>query len=385
MEKKPLRVWFSDLRSVLFPRKTRKPAKGHFLSDLRSILTTAPDGGAPKGPDKRRVFMNVIFPERSRADGDGEASRMRRKARRRLFRKILGISEHPFLGELRPADHPQDLESSPGTANETGSGRAHARVEMLQQLSDRRPPNLFSLVKDSLDDKSAPVRLQALHAAALSGDRRALSLIRKASADPEPSIRREVATLEKIFFVANPTYIPVGMFWYLITGLLTGLIGLVCYIVFLRGAFYRDHSLVISYALISVVGIGIVHEVTKRRWLPLQGIAHVAGGTLLGWAFTEIFFRWYPHYSTEVYLLFMASIAQIGVLLAVSKVVLKRALPLARILVPALLAGFGGLLAVVIAEAPFGPNNFIYCFLNALALAVLSERYALLRYYRYGE
>ena len=88
--------------------------------------------------------------------------------------------------------------------------------------------------------------------------------------------------------------------------------------------------------------------------------------------------------------LFIGSITQIGILLSASKVFLRRAMPLFRILLPALIAGFGGLLAVVLVGASFGPNNFIYCFFNALTLGILGERYALaphlfMRYARFGQ
>jgi len=224
----------------------------------------------------------------------------------------------------------------------------------------------------------------------MSGDQKALPFIQRAAADPTKKIQKEAATLMRIFYVAKPELFTTGWSWYLLTGILSGLVSLLCYLVFFMGTYYKDHSLVISYSIITVAGIGVVYELTKRFNYMLHGIALLAGGLFAGGVFSWLFFYFHPQYSNEIYPLFMASIAQIGLLMAACKIILRRSKPLARILLLAVLSGFGGLLAVVVAGVQFGPNNFIYCFLNALMLGLLSERFALaphifMRYARFGE
>lgn len=290
----------------------------------------------------------------------------------------MGIKERPFRGESRPCleEHeaiPAELWAKPGGPEPS------RRAEMIQSLAEMHPGNLFSLVHPYIEDERSEVRLQALHAAAISGDQKALPVIRGASTDPSRMIQKEAPTLMKIFFVSNPDPFKTGWTWYLLAGFVSGLIGLLFYVAFLMGTYYGDHSLVICYAVITVLGVGVIHELTKRFRFLFQGMAHLAGGVILGWFFVWVFFGFHPHYSshTEVYPLFMGSIAQLGLLFAASRVFMRRAMPAARILIPAAIAGFGGLLAVVIAKNPFGPNNFLYCFLNTLALCLLSERYTL--------
>lgn len=307
---------------------------------------------------------------------------------------ILGTREHAFRGEDRPFLEEHKAIPDEPWAKPNGP-KSNQRAEMIQILTERRPRNLFSLVRPYIDDQSSLVRYQALHAAAVSGNRAALALIQKAQADPTPMVQNEAPTLIRIFFVANPDLIDTGWGWYLLTGTICGLVGLLFYVLFLRGLYTKDHSLVVSYALITVAGIGGIHELTKRMPLLVQGVAHLAGGAFLGLLFSWMFFLFYPGYSLVfypllIYPMFMASIAQIGLLFASSKVILRQAVPLVRILLPTGIAGFGGLLAVVIAKAPFGPHNFLYCFLNALGLCLISERYALMpntfvRYSRFGE
>ncbi len=310
------------------------------------------------------------------------------------MRMILRARQHAFRGEDRP--YLEARKAIPDVAWARPNGpEPHQRAELIQILAERRPRNLFSLVRYYIDDQSSLVRYQALHAAAVSGDRAALPLIRKAQADPTPMVQNEAPTLIRIFFVANPDLINTGWHWYLLTGAICGVMGLIFYVLFLRGLYTKDHSLVVSYALISVAGIGGIHELTKQFSLLIQWVTHLVGGVVLGLLFSWMFFLFYPGYSLVlypflIYPMFMASIAQIGILFAASKVFLRQAVPLVRILLPAGVAGFGGLLAVVIAKAPFGPHNFLYCFLNALGLCLISERYALMpytfvRYSRFGE
>ena len=383
----------ADLRSILFPRKTAKPERRSPLADLRSILSPGPDINQLDRLARRRIVRDAIFSGPSDPK-DVESSRMKKKARRRLMRMILGARQHAFRGDDRPYLEGKKAIPDEPWAKPNGP-EPNRRAELIQILAERRPRNLFSLVRSYIDDQSSLVRYQALHAAAVSGDRAALPLIRKAQADPTPMVQNEAPTLIRIFFVANPDLIDTGWGWYLLTGAICGVVGLLGYVLFLKGLYTKDHSLVVSYALISVAGVGGIHEMTKKFSLLLQWATHLVGGVVLGLLFSRMFFLFYPGYSLVlypflIYPMFMASIAQIGILFAASKVILRQAVPLVRILLPAGIAGFGGLLAVVAAKAPFGPHNFLYCFLNALGLCLISERYALMpftfvRYSRFGE
>jgi len=127
MDKKPLKHWLDDLRRILFPGKTQRVRRRYLLSDLRSIFFPSRTPGetgrsnhgriladirtviAP-GPDvspsdrqaRRRVARELIFPGRSSSEEEVKTARKRKRARKRLIRRILGISERPFRGEDRP-------------------------------------------------------------------------------------------------------------------------------------------------------------------------------------------------------------------------------------------------------------------------------------------